>query len=328
MSGSLPPIALALAALLLAACERQTEDGVALGTLERDRIEIQAESWEVLDEVTVMEGDTVAAGAVIARQDAARIQIGLDGAEAAVLGARRRLDELVRGPRAEDIEEGQARLRGATSQLEADEREYDRVRDLVRRALLSDSELDRALARRDVSRAARDEAESRLEALLEGTTIEELDQTRAALAEAEAAVADLRLTRERLTIRATRDGLIDSLPFEVGERPPAGATVAVLLADSAPHARVYVPAAIRPNVAAGTPVDVTVDGVETVFEGRVRTVSAEAAFTPYFALTERDRGRLSYLAEIVLSDPAAKQLPTGLPVEVRFDSPVRRPASR
>ena len=72
----------------------------------------------------------------------------------------------------------------------------------------------------------------------------------------------------------------------------------------------------------------TVDGVETVFEGRVRTVSAEAAFTPYFALTERDRGRLSYLAEIVLSEPEAEQLPTGLPVEVRFDPSPRRQATR
>jgi HlyD family secretion protein len=328
MSSSRRHVTAALAALLLAACDPGPDPAVALGTLERDRIEIQAESWETLIEVAVTEGETVAAGAVIARQDAARVDAALARAEAASLGARRRLDELLRGPRAEDIEEGQARLRGATSQLDADEREYNRVEDLVRRALLSESDLDRALARREVSRAARDEAESRLEALLEGTTIEELDQTRAALAEAEADVADLRLTRERLTIRATRDGLIDTLPFEVGERPPAGGTVAVLLADSAPYARVYVLAAIRADVAAGTPATVTVDGVETVFEGRVRTVSAEAAFTPYFALTERDRGRLSYLAEIVLSEPEAEQLPTGLPVEVRFDPSPRRQATR
>ena len=52
--------------------------------------------------------------------------------------------------------------------------------------------------------------------------------------------------------------------------------------------------------------------------GRVRTVSSEAVFTPFFALTERDRGRLSYLAEVDLVEPRAAELPTGLPVEVRF----------
>jgi HlyD family secretion protein len=50
----------------------------------------------------------------------------------------------------------------------------------------------------------------------------------------------------------------------------------------------------------------------------VRTVSSEASFTPYFALTERDRGHLAYVAEIDLPDQAAGDLPTGLPVEVSF----------
>jgi HlyD family secretion protein len=47
-------------------------------------------------------------------------------------------------------------------------------------------------------------------------------------------------------------------------------------------------------------------------------VASEAAFTPYFALTERDRGHLAYLAEIDLVGETARELPTGLPVEVTF----------
>jgi HlyD family secretion protein len=50
----------------------------------------------------------------------------------------------------------------------------------------------------------------------------------------------------------------------------------------------------------------------------VRTVSHEAAFTPYFALTERDRGRLSYVAKIDLEGDAAHALPTGLPLEAEL----------
>jgi HlyD family secretion protein len=47
----------------------------------------------------------------------------------------------------------------------------------------------------------------------------------------------------------------------------------------------------------------------------VRTVSQDAAFTPYYALTERDRGRLAYVAKIDLEGEAARELPTGLPLE-------------
>jgi HlyD family secretion protein len=194
--------------------------------------------------------------------------------------------------------------------------------------LLSASDLDRARARRDDARASRDEARSRLEAMLEGTTVEELDQARAALSEAEALVAERRLDLDRLEVRATRDGTVDDLPFEVGDRPAAGSVIAVLLAGERPWARVYVPASLRPGVRIGTDATVTVEGVEGAFAARVRTVSAEAAFTPYYALTEYDRGRLTYLAEVDLLDDSSAELPTGLPVQVRFHPSGDDPASR
>jgi HlyD family secretion protein len=52
--------------------------------------------------------------------------------------------------------------------------------------------------------------------------------------------------------------------------------------------------------------------------GVVRFVSAEAAFTPYYALTQEDRSRLSYLAEIDLEESAAAEVPTGMPVQVQL----------
>jgi HlyD family secretion protein len=94
--------------------------------------------------------------------------------------------------------------------------------------------------------------------------------------------------------------------------------VNVKLADQAPHARVYVPQAVRARVQAGTAAEVRVAGYDQAFAATVRTISSEAAFTPYFALTERDRGRLVYLAEVVLTEPAARDLPAGLPVQVDF----------
>jgi len=51
----------------------------------------------------------------------------------------------------------------------------------------------------------------------------------------------------------------------------------------------------------------------------VRTLAHDAAFTPYYALTQHDRGRLSYLAEVDLEGANLDALPTGVPVEVRFE---------
>ncbi len=52
-------------------------------------------------------------------------------------------------------------------------------------------------------------------------------------------------------------------------------------------------------------------------DGRVRWVASEPAFTPYYALTERDRGRLSYVAKVDL-DQVRERLPDGVPVNVEF----------
>jgi HlyD family secretion protein len=125
----------------------------------------------------------------------------------------------------------------------------------------------------------------------------------------------------RYTVRAPRPGIVEALPYELGERPAAGRAVAVLLADGAPYARVYVPEPLRSRFAAGAQVELTVDGQDRRYRGVVRYVSAEAAFTPYYSLTQKDRSRLAYAAEIDLVEQEAARLPTGLPVQVLAPEP-------
>ncbi|MGD8424122.1 MAG: HlyD family efflux transporter periplasmic adaptor subunit [Gammaproteobacteria bacterium] len=312
---------------LLAGCGEPQTPLPLVGTLERDRIEVPAQAWETLVEIPVQEADTVTKGQLLARQDPSLLLARVKQAQAAEERAERRLAELVRGPRKEDISAARARLEGAKSQLSADEKAFQRTATLVEKRLLSEADLDNARARLEVAQATRDEAAARLAELIEGATKEELEQARAELEEQRARVMEQTLDLERLELRAPVNGMVDSVPFAVGDRPTAGTTVMVLLADTAPFARVYVPETMRVFVSAGLSALVRVDGISDAFEGRVRTVSSEAVFTPYFALTERDRGRLAYVAEIDLIGETAAALPTGLPVEVTFpgipDMPAR-----
>ena len=77
------------------------------------------------------------------------------------------------------------------------------------------------------------------------------------------------------------------------------------------------PRRAAPRVGAGTRRDRAHRRLATA-TGRPRcaTCPREAAFTPYYSLNARERGRLAYLAEIVLTEPDAATLPTGIPVEV------------
>ena len=68
---------------------------------------------------------------------------------------------------------------------------------------------------------------------------------------------------------------------------------------------------------AGSTVALRIDGLDEDLAGTVRWVASEAAFTPYFALTERDRGRLTYAAKVDL-EFSGERLPEGVPVEAEF----------
>lgn len=302
---------------VLASCD-DSSDLAVVGNVERPRIELVAESNDPITAIHVKEGDPVKAGDIILAQDQALYLARLQQLQATRDRAQYRLDELVRGPRMENITAARAKLQGAVNNLAIQQREHERITRLVQDKLASPSLLDQALEQREAALANRDQAQAELDALLAGTTAEELDQIRATLAETEAAVAAQELLVQRLTIRAPRNGTIDALPYEAGERPVPGSIVAVMLADELPYARVYIPEPIRSRVIPGTSAAIRVDGMATVFQGRVRYVSWDAAFTPYYALTQRDRSRLSYLAEIDFTETSAANLPGGVPVEVTF----------
>ncbi len=311
-------VALLVAAASMFGCAGEKSPLPLVGTLERDRIEVIAEARERITEILVKEGDLVQSGQVLMRLDSARQQAAVRQANAVRENAEQRLAELLRGPREESIREAQARLKGAADNQRIQQREFERVTELVERQLTSDFALNVARNNLESADAQVQTLRAVLDALVVGTTAEEIGQAQAKLDEAEAALEAQEISLARLDIVAPGPGRIDAIPYKLGAQPPAGATVVVLLAGRSPYARVYVPEALRSRVVPGLRSSIVVDGEDQRFAGEVRYVASEAAFTPYFALTERDRGRLSFLAEITLTDEASQALPSGVIVEVDF----------
>ncbi len=310
-------LGLSLTMLAIAACDSQGENQRIVGQLESDRIEITAEVSEPIIGRAVIEGQSVEAGHLLIRQDTARIESRIAEARAIELQARARLDELIRGPRKELIVAAQANVRGAKDELEFRETDLERAKQVHQLNLASTELRDRAKAARDIAQANLERLAASLDQLLTGTTPEVLRQAEEALNLADARIASLTIDLERHTSTAPVPGIVDSLLFEVGERPAIGQPMAILLSGQQPYARVFVPESMRVRVVPGTSARVFVDGLDAPLEGRVRWVANEAAFTPYFALTEQDRGRLSFAAKVDVLN-ARSRLPDGVPVEVEL----------
>jgi HlyD family secretion protein len=257
---------------------------------------------------------------VIVVQDRSLSTAELDAARAQLAEAEARTEELKNGPRQTSIRSAAARRDRARALRDDAVRERDRLLDLVKQNLVSRSQVDQQVAVANAAEASLSEAESALRELQEGTRTEQLTQARQAADSARATLRALETSSARLEVRTPIAGTLDALPFHVGEKPMRGATVAVVLANDAPYARIHVPAPMRAHVRQGTVATLRVDGVDKDYKGRVRFVASDAEFTPYYSLTAADRSRLSFLAEVVFDDDEARSLPSGVPVNVTLST--------
>jgi HlyD family secretion protein len=310
--------ALVLIAASLASCARDNEDTLP-GTLERDRVELVADANEFIVALPLSEGDSVKPGDVVVVQDRALSAAELDASRAQLAEAEAKVEELRNGPLGTTIRAAAARRDRALAERDDAVRERDRLVGLVARSLVSKSEADRQVAAANAAEASLNEAEAALRELRQGTRAELLTQARQAADTARANLRVVETTSGRLEVRSPVAGVIDALPFHVGEKPARGATVAVLLTSGAPYARIHVPEGIRARVKPGTAATIRVDGVDKALAGQVRFVASEAEFTPYYSLTAADRSRLSFLAEVVIEDPEAANLPSGVPLDVTLE---------
>jgi HlyD family secretion protein len=187
-----------------------------------------------------------------------------------------------------EVARAEADVAGMEARVLASTRDLERIKGLRRNKIASEDQLEHAQLETDEATARRREASARL------------------------AAANKRL--HDCTIVAPVAGVLDQLPFDVGERVPAGAVVAVLLQDGDPWVRIWIPARAVALLAPGTPVNIHIDGVMDTLGGHLLDIAREPEFTPHYALTERERVYLVYEARVLIE--SALTLRPGTPATV------------
>lgn len=305
-----------LLSALLSACE-QAPENIALGTLERDRIAHTATINEIVVALPVAQGSLVKKGTLIVKLDDTLQKAMVSKAAADVAQAEANLEKLRNGARIEDVAAARAKVAGAEASLVESKANYARAVELRQSKTISAADLDKTLASRDADIAQLQSAKEELLKLTNGTRIEDLRQAEALLDAAVAIQKNENKKLSDLSIHATRDGVLDNLPWNLGERVTTGSPLAVVLAGKAPYVRIYVPEPYRVKVNVGDELVVHVDGIEKAMTGTLRWISTEPAFTPYYALNQEERARLMYLAEVQLPDKQS-HLPNGVPAQVEL----------
>ena len=307
-------VVLILISLVITACSDSNE-GVALGTLERERVIHPATTNEILIDLPVSAGQLVEKGQVIAKFDAELQQAIVAKAQAQLAQATAFLEKTLNGARPEEVAAASAKVAAANAAYTQSEANFRRAKTLVKDKLASQETLDSATAARDETFANLESAKQNLNELTNGSRVEDINSAKAQVQAAEAELKVQQKYLSDLTIKAMRAGRVDNLPWHVGERVTKGSPVVIIQANSAPYARVYIPEPYRSKLNQGMTLTVRVDGIDKDIQGELTWIASEPAFTPFYALNQEERARLMYLAEVTLP-VSENNLPTGVPAQV------------
>lgn len=293
---------------------------LASGTVEATEADLGFQAPGRIERIAVIEGDRVVAGRELAWLDRSELQARRQAAVAQAEAARAVLAELERGFRAEEIAQGRAALRAAEQRVSDAARDLERAQRLFDGGAVSQQTLDRAETAYELAMADLESVQEALQILETGPRQERIAAQRAALAQAEASVAQIDATLDFAVVRAPFDGLITVRHREPGETVAAGVPVLTLMNPDDRWVRIYVRADEVGRIDIGQPATITGDAYpDRTYQGRVVFIANEAEFTPRNVQTAEERVKLVYRVKVqVIGDPGFDLKP-GLAADVRLD---------
>ncbi|WP_158545204.1 efflux RND transporter periplasmic adaptor subunit [Bremerella cremea] len=168
-------------------------------------------SFELAGKVVHLEvdqGDAVSQGQVLARLDDRHLAARIQQTEAQRAQQAAILDELIAGPRKEQIAAAEAEVRRLTAQLKMQQATKERRQRLIEQNAISQESFDDAIFGTDAAQGQLDSAQSQLEELKEGTRVEQIEAQKAQVAQLDAQLADLKLEQEDTLLVAPYPGTI------------------------------------------------------------------------------------------------------------------------
>ncbi|NWJ39765.1 MAG: HlyD family efflux transporter periplasmic adaptor subunit [Geothrix sp.] len=316
-----PLLLLPVSLVILAGCRRDDRP-LLNGRVEGYLTDLGPRSGGRLVELTVREGQRVKAGDLLARVSAEELEAAVQRDQAGFDSADAKRLELDRGSRAEDIAQGEARVQDAGAALRLAEDSLVRARRLFGEKVMSQADLDNALASRDRADANLSLQAKALVELRAGARIEQRQAGGAEARKARAILQQSRLQAGFTEVRAPFDGVVTHRLREPGSVIAAGQPVLTLARLDQLWVRVYLPQPLLGQVRLGAPVTVmTAD--QRLLEASLDEISSESEFTPKMVESREERVNLVYPARVNLPQGWDKGLVPGAAVDVRLGSPSR-----
>ena len=309
----------ALGVLALAAC-REPAPPYYQGYAEAEYVRVALPFAGSLERLDARRGMQVKAGDALFTLERENEAAARQEAEERLRNAEAQLANLQKSRRPSEIEAVRAQLDQAAAALKLSQAQLKRSEQLVAQNFISKDKLDeaRSAQERDRARVAQltaDLATSRLAA-----REDEIKAARAAVAAAQAtlAQADWKLGQKSATAPAA--GLVADTLYVNGEWVPAGSPVVNLLPPQNIRVRFFVPEPAIGALRVGQKVNVSCDGCAAPIAATIMFISPQAEYTPPVIYSKENRAKLVFLIEARPAPEDAVKLHAGQPVEVKLAS--------
>ncbi|MGQ9745961.1 MAG: efflux RND transporter periplasmic adaptor subunit [Dissulfurimicrobium sp.] len=271
-----------------------------------------------IDRMYVKEGDIVRAGQLLAELDITRYKAALNKAKAQVAAQKEIVAALITGTRPQQIEAARARVKKAEVVMRNAETNYERLKGLVEKGLVSKQVFDDADANFKAAKAELDAARQDLDLAIEGPRKEDIAAAKSMLKAYEASLDYAEREFADARLYAPSNGIIENRIREPGEMASPNTPVFTLALFDPVWIRAYVEESDLGKVSLGMPADVTTDSFPgKVYRGWVGFISPTAEFTPKPVETTELRTKLVYQVRVFVPNPKG-ELRLGMPATVKI----------
>ena len=272
------------------------------------------------------EGDWVDQGKVLAKLDDEDLRNRLEVARATLMSARARLGKLLAGSRPEEIRQAEANLHQAQFDLRNKQTQYDRMKSLYERGVISKEAFDNGETGFKVAQAAVQVATESYQLVKEGPRKEDIEDARAQVDQAQASVKLNETQLSYTTLYSPISGVVLVKSGEIGEVVNPGTSIVTIADVENVWLKAYIPETDLSKVKWGQDVIVTADlRPQKKYRGRISFISSQAEFTPKQIQTEKERVTLVYRIKVDIPN-RDRELKPGMPADGRIllESPSQR----
>ena len=269
-------------------------------------------------ELLVEEGQSVQAGALLARLDDADYKQHVRIDEASVRVRQSNLALTLAGTREQEIKAVEQTMLDAQADLQQKKLDYDRAQRLFSEDAMSAQDRDMADTALKRSQATFQAAQQKYNEAVEGSRKEDIAIAQANLKEASANLGMSHVNLDYTVLRAPSTGVVTVRQAELGEVVVPGTPVVTLADLDHIWLRAYLAETDLGRIRWGQDAVITTDTYPgKQYHGRISFIASDAEFTPKSVQTYKERVTLVYRIKIDIDNPD-HELKPGMPADAHI----------